>query len=173
MTAPQIAALLHESHRDFCKYISSLHEQQFLSHKEGKWSAGMQLEHIFRSVQPVRLAFELPKFMLRFIWGKSNREGRSYEALVAKYLQKLEQGGAASGRFIPKDVAYQNSVKLQKMVLNEIERLQKLITKFSESDLDTLVLPHPLLGKLTLREMLYFTNYHVKHHRNIIENALK
>jgi hypothetical protein len=30
-------------------------------------------------------------------------------------------------------------------------------------------LPHPLLGKLTLREMLYFTAYHADHHRHSIE----
>ena len=36
---------------------------------------------------------------------------------------------------------------------------------FSEKQLDTFILPHPLLGKLTLREMLYFTIYHAEHHK--------
>jgi hypothetical protein len=37
--------------------------------------------------------------------------------------------------------------------------------------LDLLILPHPLLGKLTLREMLYFTLYHVEHHeKQVLEN---
>jgi hypothetical protein len=36
-----------------------------------------------------------------------------------------------------------------------------------------LILPHPLLGKITIREMLYFTAYHVQHHENIIKRDLK
>ncbi len=40
----------------------------------------------------------------------------------------------------------------------------KRVDSFSEAQLDALILPHPLLGKLTLREMLYFTIYHVQHH---------
>ena len=38
--------------------------------------------------------------------------------------------------------------------------------KFSEDEIDTYILPHPLLGKLTIREMIYFTIYHVEHHQN-------
>ena len=38
------------------------------------------------------------------------------------------------------------------------------IDSFSEKDLDNYILPHPLLGKLTIREMLFFTIYHVQHH---------
>jgi hypothetical protein len=34
-------------------------------------------------------------------------------------------------------------------------------------------LPHPLLGKLTLREMIYFTIYHVQHHHKLVQNQLK
>ncbi|NBX80802.1 MAG: DinB family protein, partial [Flavobacteriales bacterium] len=44
---------------------------------------------------------------------------------------------------------------------------------FTEDDLDKYVLPHPLLGKLTLREMLCFTIYHVKHHVEIIKRDLE
>jgi hypothetical protein len=35
---------------------------------------------------------------------------------------------------------------------------------WSEDDLDNHRLPHPLLGKLTVREMLFFTLYHIQHH---------
>jgi len=46
------------------------------------------------------------------------------------------------------------------------------LSGFSEEDLDKLILPHPLLGKLTLREMMYFTIYHVQHHQRIVERNL-
>jgi hypothetical protein len=61
-----------------------------------------------------------------------------------------------------------------------IQKLNKAITdlcekaaNYSESDLDTYILPHPLLGKLTLREMLYFTTYHVQHHQELIKKYLE
>jgi len=31
------------------------------------------------------------------------------------------------------------------------------------------LLPHPLLGKVTVREMLYFTIHHVQHHHALVE----
>ena len=42
-------------------------------------------------------------------------------------------------------------------------------TRWSESDLDTLALPHPLMGLLSARELLHFTAYHTEHHRTGIE----
>lgn len=37
---------------------------------------------------------------------------------------------------------------------------------FEEEDLETLLIPHPMLGKITLKEMLYNAAYHVQHHQN-------
>jgi len=48
---------------------------------------------------------------------------------------------------------------------------QKLIAKISnwkDEDLDHFLLPHPLLGKITLREMLYFTDFHILHHNDLM-----
>ena len=43
------------------------------------------------------------------------------------------------------------------------------LTDINEYDLDNYQLPHPILGKISLREMLYFTAYHVEHHDNIVK----
>ena len=44
--------------------------------------------------------------------------------------------------------------------------------KLDEEDLDNYILPHPLIGKTTIREMLYFTIYHVQHHHKaIVDNS--
>ncbi|MFN2437645.1 MAG: hypothetical protein ABR503_00495 [Chitinophagaceae bacterium] len=50
---------------------------------------------------------------------------------------------------------------------NSVFELCKILNKYSEEEIDRFVLPHPLLGKLTLREMMYFTIYHVEHHHKI------
>ena len=54
-----------------------------------------------------------------------------------------------------------------------IEKLSKQIDHYSEQDLDKYILPHPLLGKLTMREMMYFTIYHVQHHQRLIAKNLQ
>jgi hypothetical protein len=54
-----------------------------------------------------------------------------------------------------------------------ISKLTKGIAGFTEKDLDTIILPHPLLGKITYREMMYFTICHVLHHQALIKKALQ
>ena len=43
--------------------------------------------------------------------------------------------------------------------------------KWKDTDLDTLILPHPLLGKMPIREIVMWTAHHTAHHtRTLIEN---
>ena len=69
-----------------------------------------------------------------------------------------------------KKVAEEFKEKLKEKLKNEVLNLCLSIEKISEEDLDYYLLPHPILGKLTLREMLYFTIYHVKHHEKQIRS---
>ncbi len=43
------------------------------------------------------------------------------------------------------------------------------IERWSDAQLDRRCLPHPLLGKLSVREMLFFTLYHNLHHVQVAE----
>src|SRR5687767_11294896 len=88
----------------FHQYCSSLSDEKFFHQPEGKWSPAQQVKHLVTSADMTRLAFSLPKFIIRWYAGKPNRSSRSYDELVAKYTLKLEQGGKASGRFIPKPI---------------------------------------------------------------------
>jgi hypothetical protein len=111
---------------------------------------------------------------LKLIFGKANRPSRSYEALVEKYQSKLAAGGKSTPRFLPADVQMEEREKSVHVLTGIVDSLVHQINKFSETQLDTLILPHPLLGKLTLREMLYFTIYHVGHHeKHTRENLQK
>ncbi len=164
MQRSELVLQLTESHQAFVDYLRSLTDQELVYSNQHKWTAGQQLDHIYRSCRPVLLAMSLPKFLLRVLFGKANRPSRSYEELVAKYKIKLAEGGKATGRFVPKEIATGEVAPLSSAVMQVIGRLRELTAGFSEQELDTYILPHPLLGKLTLREMLYFTIYHVGHH---------
>lgn len=163
---------LLSGHHAFIEYVVQLPDEDFLYNGNNKWSAGQQLEHIYISVKTVRQALSIPKFVAKIIWGVSNRPGKNYEELVEKYLIKLENGGKSSSRFIPKQVGASQKAALKNALMKELNRLCSNVDRFSEEELDGYVLPHPLLGKLTNREMLYFTIYHVEHHEALIRKNL-
>lgn len=171
MTKSEALQHLRHSHFRFIKLIDSLSDNDFLHSTNGKWTPGQQLEHIIKSVSPVNLAFILPGFVLRIAFGKANRPSKSYEGLVEKYHAKLAAGGKSSAPFIPKRVALEHREKLVKKLQGLTNSLADRAELLSENQLDTFLLPHPLLGKLTLREMIYFTSYHAEHHeKQIVAN---
>jgi hypothetical protein len=172
MNKQQIIDQLQKNYTDFTGYIKSLKEEDFLFTIHDKWTPGQQAEHILRSVKPVKLAFTVPKFLLWFFFGKANRPSRTYEQLLEKYKQKLAAGGRASGRFIPMPVAFEAKEKICNEILAVNTVLCKKVNNCTEEELESYILPHPLLGKLTLREMLYFNILHAEHHRNSVAMLL-
>ena len=168
MTKEVIIKKLSSNHLEFVELLFSLTENEFSYSLNGKWTAGQHFEHIYLSVSPLTKALRMPGLLLKLIFGKANRPSRDYEALIKKYHDKLEKGGAASGRFIPKQIAFTERDHLKRNLLKTVEQLCKAVNSYSESKLDHYILPHPLLGKLTIREMLYFTIYHVEHHKKLV-----
>ncbi len=171
MNKVEIQQRLRESHEQFIAVLLQLTEQEFL-YTSSKWTAGQQLEHIIKSVSPVNLAFSLPLFALKLSFGKANRSSRTYEALVERYQLKLAQGGKSTAQFLPKTVLFSDRSKLADKLKKLVASLIRKVDSFSEEQLDFYILPHPLLGKLTLREMLCFTIYHVGHHQKQVAQNL-
>lgn len=166
----QIISALSEKIDAFTNYISPLNEEQFEATRGGKWSAGQNLDHLIRAIKPLQLAYGLPKFALAILFGKTNRPSRNYDELVTKYKTKLAAGGKASGPFIPPTIGFGKKDELIKKYSLQKQKLISKIEKKSETDLDTYILPHPLLGKVTLREMLFFTIHHNEHHVELLKN---
>lgn len=168
MTKKEIIQNLQANHQDFIDLVLSLNEKDFLLQVNDKWTAGQQLQHIFLAVAPLAQGLRLPVFFLKLFFGKANRPSKTFDALVEKYHDKLQQGGVASGRFVPKPVQFSQRMALTEKLLRSVKQLCKNIEHLSEQQLDEYILPHPLLGKLTVREMMYFTIYHVTHHKRSI-----
>ncbi len=164
MNNHQIANKLFENHQNFLEFISSLSEQNFMFSIDGKWTAGQQLDHLIRGVLPIKMAFSLPKMIPDLLFGKTDRNSRDYDAIVTAYQGKLAAGSKASKRFIPPSISFDKRPELKNKLLKTVERLCQKLDNFSPQQLDEYLLPHPILGKLTMREMLYFTMYHAEHH---------
>ncbi|HET9826287.1 MAG TPA: DinB family protein [Chitinophagaceae bacterium] len=172
MDKEEIIRRSKEIFHQFTDTCLQIPEEKFFLRPAEKWSIAENADHMVRSIKATGLAYSLPKFVMRIFSGKPNRASRSYEELVAKYKLKLEQGGKASGRYIPKvAVATKFTLMQHWQKLNE-KYLESLELNWKDSQLDHYVAPHPLLGKITLRELCYFTIYHTEHHLNIIKTRL-
>lgn len=155
---------LEQSFGAMAEYIASLSQTQFEYHAEGKWSAGQHLDHLIKSIKPINKFLYLPQWYFTLRMGKMNRPPRTYEALSQRYYEKLKMGGKAPAPFIPPEIPYSMATEKIKEYRIQLKRLIRHLKRKSEKDLDSLLLPHPLLGKLCLREMMYFTVLHTRHH---------
>jgi hypothetical protein len=164
-----IHTLIDNNFNNFSQFILSLPDHRFTASPYGKWSAGQQLDHLIKSTRPVITALGIPRIALRF-WGKPTHPSRSYEALIADYKQSLQPGGPAIKAYMP-GVIYlpQRQTLLRTFAEQQTQLLHRLQSK-TENDLDNYQVPHPTMGKLTLREILYFTAYHTEHHLKSLRN---
>jgi hypothetical protein len=172
MTKQQIIQILQKNHNAFINYIETLTTEEFLYAPADKWTTAQQLDHIHKSIKPLTQALGYPKFVPRLLFGKANRPSKTFDELVNRYNEKLALGGRASSKFVPPIINADKKDGLIKLIQASVIKMCKHIEKCSEAALDNLILPHPLLGKITIREMLYFTAYHVEHHQNIIKRDL-
>ncbi len=179
MTKTEIITVAEKGFKHFSETCSNIDEALFFKKPTDKWSAAENIQHLIISTRMTALAYRLPKFIVRLIGGKPNRPSRSYEELKEKYYKKLADGGRASGVFVPKPIeikygkpARMNRSDGQKLMDNWQKAtagfIKALAKNRTEKDLDNYLAKHPLLGRITLRELCYFTIFHTEHHLQAI-----
>lgn len=149
---------------------------RFWSRHGGAWSPADNVRHLMMSTAPVARALRLPRLVLRVMFGAAPEPARTWHAFRAAYLDGLGRG-ASAGRFAPPPVATPaDPAAGQRQLIGECETtvraLGRAIEPWGEEDLDRLRLPHPVLGRLPLREMLMFTLFHFEHHRDRVAERL-
>ena len=166
LSKEEIISKLKDNHNRLADMVGGLNERDFSAAPAGKWTAGQQLDHIYLSLKPLTMALGLPKIGLR-AFGSANRPSRDYDGVVAKYHEALANGGKAPNNFLPDPILYKDKDAISEKLKGNLAKLISHLDKYSEKDLDKYLLPHPLLGKMTVREMLYFTIYHSEHHYKV------
>lgn len=150
-------------------WIAAQPEAAFVQGPQGRWSQGQHLDHLIRSVSPLLQGLAAPKFVLGLLYGTAKRPSMPYAELAAKYEKVLDEGGKASGPYVPPTVSADKKSALVAKHRRSAEKLAKLLGKFSETDLDKYGAKHPLIGWLTLRELLFFTIHHHDHHLHTLQ----
>lgn len=155
---------------DACK---SMDEALLFKRPPGKWSAAENVQHLIISTNTTTLAYRLPKFLVKWIGGTPNRNSRTYQEVKDKYYKKLSEGGRASARFVPKPIEIKfGKQRLLQNWKTATEKFIKALDKNNpEKDLDSYLVKHPLLGRITLRELCYFTIFHTEHHLQSIQKT--
>lgn len=166
-----IADLLEAKNQALINWISEQDDDKWLEGPSGKWTTGQHALHLLQSIKPLNDALSMPKFLLRYKFGKANREVRDFQTVISRYQERLKdaQGktfGPSKHMKIPRITDKQY---LLDRLLIEGKKLQYKTRKISDKNLDTLILPHPLMGKMPIREIIMWTAYHIEHHTNTLK----
>ncbi|GAB5552083.1 MAG: hypothetical protein Sapg2KO_16740 [Saprospiraceae bacterium] len=167
---PSIQEGLKAQYHTLLGWLRANPDEQFSAIRyPDKWTVGQHAYHLIQSTEPLNQALALPKMALRGLFGKKNeRPERSYPELVQYYQSKLSKGGRAPSKYEPPIITNTQKPVILNQLSNELEKLEKNLTKWEEDQMSIYLLPHPLMGKLTIREMLFFTVYHTGHHHRIL-----
>ena len=172
MTIKELLKNLHSLHQEVNSFVATCDEQQLNAPRaNGKWSIAEELGHLINALEQSNKGLLLPKFFIKYKFGTNNRVERTYDQVVTKYLDKLALVAIPNNPFQIKEIEKVSKEKLLQKYVKQQQKFEKRLAKFSEKELSTLLLPHPLLGKLTIREFGYFTHYHTEHHLKNIKKS--
>ncbi len=158
--------------------IARMTDEQFNDGTIEAWSAAGYLKHLLLSIKPIVKAMGFPTDRLQSQFGVSELGSRSYVDVVNMYQKRLEEGIRAEDydKVVPIFYRFPEGTTDQRgyLVQSWTETNQRLIdvtNRWNETELDKLQLPHPAIGMITLREMMFFTIFHNTLHWHDIRHA--
>jgi len=171
MDKEAIADLIETKHSELISWLENQPEDSWIQGPDGKWTTGQHALHLLQSIRPLNDALSLPKFLLRLKFGKANRPVRDYDAIVQRYQERLEdaKGKTFKGSKNMKIPTLSDKHYILNRLQTEYKKLQYKTRKISDKNLDTVILPHPLMGKMPVREIIMWTAYHVEHHTTTLK----
>jgi hypothetical protein len=176
-TRTEILEALGHVQAEVASYFGSL-GAEFNQRTGDAWTPAEHLKHLVTSVNAVARGLAAPKLLLRLRFGRARAPSRSYAQVREAYRAALAAGGKASGAFVPPPevVPAEDAGRRRAEILARWDRanvrLRGALERWTEPQLDRILMPHPLLGRLTTREMLFFTLYHNQHHVTAAQRRL-
>ena len=172
MNKESITEILEANHQELFNWLENQQAEKWLEAPDEKWTVGQHILHLINSIQLLNNALSFPAFILKYRYGTINRELRDYDAVAKRYQEKLHDNLEKAKQFnkslkIP-SLAQKDNLLTRLKIQNK--KLQYKTRKLKEKDLDTLLLPHPLMGKMAVREIIMWTAYHTEHHTITLKN---
>lgn len=171
MTEPQtktdLIARLAVVHRGVIDSLNAMSQAQFDNGTDAVWPPSGYLKHLILSNKPVVRALGLPKEKLEETFGLAPQASQTFGQVVEIYTARIASGVRAEDnpQVTPMVYRFPEGVEDVKTHLTEVwdtanQNLFKVLETWSDADLDRYQLPHPVLGLITVREMLFFTLHH-------------
>lgn len=160
MTKQKLIETFYNNHQEMIDFVNSLTDEQFTLSYNGKWSAGQQFSHVYLTLLPFTKVLPSKDFIVEK-FGKIKRLTWNYDAVIENYLKTSLQ---APSQYLPEQVGSEEKAAITVNIQNVLQSIQHLLDQYTDEEFDSLVLPHPLLGNLTIREMFYLMSYHAIHH---------
>lgn len=170
-TLEDIAAALAASYAAVDAELAAIADEAFGAAPAGVWSPAENLAHLIAVNGAILGGLGSPKPLLLERFGAADRPSRPLAEIRAIYREALASGRAvAPPRFAPAPPAERS--RLAADWRDQGGGLAAALSGWSESEADTHLLPHPVLGAMTIREMLRFALYHNQHHANDVRRLL-
>ncbi|MGQ7947330.1 DinB family protein [Flavobacterium sp. WC2509] len=166
MNKNEIIINLNTAHLTF--WETAIHLPNANISKNDKWSVTQNVEHITLTLSRVTNYLSLPKSNIESNFGLSKRESNTYEEFIKNFQNVIANGITTTTPFIPESNLETDSKESVNQGKKILEAFISSLQNWSEDELEKYNCPHPVLGKITAREILYFTIYHVQHHNEII-----
>ena len=140
----------------------------FFDNSNGKWSIGENLIHLVMVAKRFGSVFRMPKEQIAN-FGLATRPSRSFDGILAAYMESLKGLAVAPKPFVAMQTADDTRTSVVERYNNAHSILATSFMTFSEEELDKYQVSHPLLGLMTMREMMDFIVFHIGHHQRAIE----
>jgi hypothetical protein len=197
---PSIRAALHQQALELPAFFASVPLERFWQGSDQQWSPAHQVQHLITAIEAVtqglHLLQKLPQWAIQAASGLSKNvtalaprsslaaqlpsweagyRSRSWTDIRQIYQHILQKGAKASGKYLPQlpmPPTRASQHHLTQQLGQTLEDLTQTLNNWSETQLEQIKAPHPLLGVLSIREMLFFTLYHNMHHALQVYHAL-
>lgn len=169
---PTLIEHLNAAIADCRTAADSVDDKRFFDSSAGKWSIAENLIHLSKSAKAVHKGLVNGSAALLTFFGAANAPSQDYDAVVERYRVALAAGLIAPSSFVAQSSLDDTRASVLDRYALEHKTLVESLHAYSEEELDQAQLPHPALGNMTVREMLYFMVYHIGHHQKAIERLV-
>ncbi len=168
----EILASMDDINQKVKSFYREISPELFFHDGLGGWSPAQNLSHLEDIAKGGVLLLQLPKFLF-LIFGKRESQ-RDFKTLQTDYIgsdKSIYLGPLVPASIPPKDYKKQIAdlmIKWDKVCTE----LRAVVQSIPEEDYDKYSMPHPTMGMLSLREVLYLIIIHPIHHSYKVEQKI-
>ena len=170
----ELRAALQRQSLQLNAFFSSIPMRRFFDGSDESWSPAHHVQHLIQSVTPLARALQNASRLPATAEGTTSR---TFVEVRDAYLKALGAGVPPVGRFAPTLEPVKDREKYQRELSRgfsgALVQLSSALEGLKDDDLDRYAMPHPLMGLITVREMVLFTIYHNQHHEAGIKKRLE